>query len=471
MTKETELKLRLNPDDVPALAAFLDANARPDGHSTLKNWYLDTPDARLVAARAVLRIREHAGGYEQTLKTRGSSQAGLQIRGEWNWPVAGPAIETTPLNSSDVAGHWPPNIDISTLGEVFTTHFERHSWLWQQDDCTAEVVIDRGEIAAAGAAVPLCEVELELKQGTAAGLWQQAIQLAQQAPLWLSDVSKAERGYRLARLGRSWQPLPQLTDEQDLATALPALLDYEFLNLKRALEACLWDNDLSGALRARNHWLALRGLPRLAGKVLKRRQTRELRAALDVWEAPLQKLALLAQLTRYLNGADDANAVAAELKAVHTLWKQQVRSIRNSKELAVALLQAASELYHLPRDGRCGETARHWLRHLLLQHGTLLERLKSRRPQDDEQWQGREHDIALLCQLADYSRALPSVSRGTGTAGSGIGDGRWRVLTDMLGAQALLQRPWPLAEQDALRSVQEYRDWAAEHLRFLARQL
>lgn len=471
MTKETELKLRLSPDSVPALTDFLNSVAQPESHSTLKNWYLDTPDAGLAAQRAVLRIRENAGGFEQTLKTRGKSVAGLQIRGEWNWPVSGPQLNQALLQSSEVAASWPPAIDMSQLGEVFTTHFDRQAWRWQAHGCTAEVVIDQGAVRAGRQQLPLCEVELELKDGDAGSLWLLAQELARQVPLWLSDISKAERGYRLARLGHDWHLLPALEQNADLADALPQLLQYELLNLKRALEACLWDNSFAAALTAREHWMALRGLPQLAGKVIRRQQTRELRAALDHWEQPLLELATLAQAGLYMLAADDQNAVAQEYKALTGLWQSAVTAIRSDRTLASALLQAAHELYRLPALKSGCETAQHWLRHLLQQHSPLLSLLKSRRPQDEEQWRGHQHETALLAQLADYARALPGVARGIGLGGTGIGEGRQRVLAEMLGPHALLLRPWRLPETPPLRPAAEYSGWALEHLSHLAQQL
>lgn len=472
MTKETELKLRLSPDDVPALAAYLNSAAGPLTHSTLKNWYLDTPEAGLSASRAALRIREKADGYEQTLKTRGSSLAGLQVRGEWNWPLAEAVFNPTVLQSAEVAASWPAGIDMSRLGEVFTTHFERQAWQWQAHGGCAEVVIDRGEVCAGTQKLPLCEVELELKDGDAVCLWLMAQELAAQVPLWLSDISKAERGYRLADMSRSWHLQPELNAADDVSLALPQLLQYELLHLKRALEACLWENDQVAALRARQHWQALRGLPQLAGKAIKRQQTRALRAALESWEKPLLELVVLAQTSIYLRSADDQPGVAKELQALGRRWRDAVAAVRADRSLAANTLQAAHALYELGELQSAGESVEHWLRHLLRQHAPLLSELKARRPQEEERWRGLAHETLLLRQCADYAAALPGVSRGLGHGGNGIGEGVARVLGEMSGAIAVLLRPSPLAEAEApLRSVEEYSQWALEHLKHLAQQL
>jgi len=102
MTKEIELKVRLSEANLPALTDFLNQVATPADHSTLKNDYYDTPACALSKAKAALRIRHTEGGVEQTLKTRGQPQAGLQIRGEWNWPLSSPALDVSLLEQAEV---------------------------------------------------------------------------------------------------------------------------------------------------------------------------------------------------------------------------------------------------------------------------------------------------------------------------------------------------------------------------------
>lgn len=471
MTKETELKLRISPQFLPALTQFLNTQARPQSHSTLKNWYLDTPAAALSSARAALRIRQHGDGYEQTLKTRGQSTAGIHQRGEWNWPLTAPQLNTDVLQRADVADHWPANINTAELGEIFTTHFERQAWLWQLDGCEAEVVLDQGEVCTGHKTLPLCEVELELKQGDAAGLWVMALRLAEHAPLWLSDISKAERGYRLARLSQPWAQTPGVAASDDMAIALPQWLGYEFLHLQRALEHCLWDSNIHGALDAWTHWQALRALPQLAGKVIRRNQTRVLRDALDQLQQPLQQLAATAQLLSYLRSADEESDVHEELNTLQAVWMERLQQLRDDAVLAKALTQAAAALYVLPPLKSGSEQAGHWLRHLLRQHLPLLEQLKRQRPQSTEQWRGMSHELSLLCQACDYARTLPEAAQG-----NPVGEPVWRALSDMLNAETLLQRPWSLpplhtADEGEQRGADDYSGWAEEHLQHLARQL
>src|SRR5690606_35734392 len=244
---------------------------------------------------------------------------------------------------------------------IFATDFNRQRWLWQQDNAQVEIVIDTGTVSTGKKSVPLCELELELQQGDAAVLWQLLQQLSEQVPLWLSDVSKAERGYRLAGLSRSWQETVSFSRDEDLAQVLPCWLNAGLQQWQRALEACLWNNDSSAALTALQHWRALRQLPQQAGKVLKRRDTKALREALDAWQVPLQQLAAQAQLLAYLNSADDPGQTAAERKALQQQYQQQLQAIRNDTLLAQAVSAASSALHALAWPAQSGETAAHWL--------------------------------------------------------------------------------------------------------------
>lgn len=242
MAKEIELKLRLAPESTAQLAQWLDAHADAGRESRLLNDYYDTPDLALAGPRAALRIRTSDSGerknyadesYEQTFKTRGDSEAAVQVRNEWNWPLAERALDLTYLRSPEVADHWPHDADMDALNIVFTTHFQRRRWLWKHDGAEVEVVIDQGEIKAGEHHQPLCETELEVYAGQAEALWVLLAQMQQQAPLWLSDVSKAERGYRLA--GCEVHHF-HADDTQ------PQVLINHVFDLQRACEQVIWNN-------------------------------------------------------------------------------------------------------------------------------------------------------------------------------------------------------------------------------------
>ncbi len=252
MTYEIELKLRFEPQQADLLCDALDRLAGSSQQFTLNNSYYDTPDARLSRAACALRIRQKGDSFEQTLKTRGDSQGGLTRRREWNWPLASAQLDEQRLGSDEVQACWPQDVAVADLIPLFATNFERRRWLWQQDDNRVELVMDRGAVLAAEQQQPLCELELELLQGDAACLWPLAQSLCQRLPLWLSDISKAERGFALVGMGRAWQPKADaalLADTCDSAELLTAL-QHNFEHLKRALEQSLWLEQPAAALEA-----------------------------------------------------------------------------------------------------------------------------------------------------------------------------------------------------------------------------
>jgi inorganic triphosphatase YgiF len=65
---------------------------------------------------------------------------------------------------------------------------------WQ---CEIELSIDKGKVEAGRKSSPLCEVEVELKEGQATELFKLAKTLAREVPVQLAFKSKADRGYAL----------------------------------------------------------------------------------------------------------------------------------------------------------------------------------------------------------------------------------------------------------------------------------
>lgn len=89
---------------------------------------------------------------------------------------------------------------------VFTTTVTRKTIKLNPTPITEiAVAIDQGEIRSAdgGAAEPISEIELELKRGDPAALYDLALQLLKIAEVRLETRSKAERGYRFF-----FEPLP-----------------------------------------------------------------------------------------------------------------------------------------------------------------------------------------------------------------------------------------------------------------------
>ena len=185
MVKETEIKLRASADTLAALQQHPLLNERRASdwqRSTLYNQYFDTAARDLSAARVALRLRRDGDTHIQTLKSRGQSVAGLSERNEWDWYLKTDALDLALLDDSC----WPASLaelDKQQLQPLFTTDFERTRALlrWERDGELVEVeaALDSGEVRTDGAAEPISELELEVRQGPAVALLELALELAE----------------------------------------------------------------------------------------------------------------------------------------------------------------------------------------------------------------------------------------------------------------------------------------------------
>ena len=170
--------------------------------------YFDTADEHLAKHGVALRLRKEGRYWVQTVK---AAMAGSLRRVEDNVSVKGPRGGRPP--ALDLARH-----DAAPAGEVlrktlgngskgdasaglsirFRTDVSRMTRTICVAGARVEIALDTGEIVAGDRSQPICELELELKSGNAAALVRLAAQWADRHGLWLSTVSKGERGRRLA---------------------------------------------------------------------------------------------------------------------------------------------------------------------------------------------------------------------------------------------------------------------------------
>lgn len=196
MAVELEIKLTLHPQQIPQAVAWLleQREASEGGRKRLVNTYYDTPSNELNGQRIALRLRQAGGRTLQTLKTQGEFVNGAHNRNEWEWEVPGPNLQLGLLTDTPLAD----NVNLARLAPVFETNFERQVIMLADDNAVIEVAVDTGEIIANGQSRALCEIEFELKSGNPDSLLIWAQKLAQQCPVFLNLVSKAEQGYFLA---------------------------------------------------------------------------------------------------------------------------------------------------------------------------------------------------------------------------------------------------------------------------------
>lgn len=200
MAVELEIKLTLSERAQAQALEWLLAQpeAKPGGQKLLVNRYYDTPDAALNRARAALRVRQSGNRYIQTLKTQGEFVDGAHRRQEWEWPLLGPELDLSLLESTPLK----KQLDLQQLQVAFETNFARQVVMLKTADALVEVAVDSGEIVGGGQSRALHEVEFELKSGNPAALISWARMLADEVPVFLNLVSKAEQGYYLAGIYR-----------------------------------------------------------------------------------------------------------------------------------------------------------------------------------------------------------------------------------------------------------------------------
>ncbi|GGY50532.1 hypothetical protein GCM10011297_24250 [Bacterioplanes sanyensis] len=425
MTTEIELKLRLQPEHLATLTSYLDQYARRQDCQHLSNQYFDTAASDLAQQRCALRVRKISdGSYEQTLKTAGQLQDGIPHRREWNWPIDSDQFDPALLQDDDIRTELPDELDIDDLTRVFRTDFERHIWWWEQPESQIEVVIDEGTIDAGDQQQSLCEVELELKHGSASDLWQLAERLAEHCPLWLSDISKAEQGYRLAQLHRGWQPEEHIHPDSSTSEALQQWLQQAVVGLQRSLELALWHGDSQAGLEAWQYWHALKQLPVLSSKVLKRRDSKVLRELLSPFEQPLAHLSALVTAGRF-SGASD----------LYAAFRQQAARIRGDGRLAAALLAIVQQVQKLPLE-HSQESALQRIQRIWRDEAEPI--LQAAGNVSAEQWADRQVQYARLRQLYLCRHSLQPEDVIEGAAAQQHRT-RVRLLSDMLAGTTLLQ--------------------------------
>src|SRR6516162_2224001 len=198
ISMEVELKLSARAADVSALKRALVemAPGSVSSEERLISTYYDTRDLALKRQGLTLRVREQAGRFIQTVKTDAVTGADMLSRGEWEDVVA----ENRPDPRATQSGARLPEGVGDDLWPLFVTEVKRTSVAIEPTaETEIEVSIDEGEIrgAASDRVEPISEIELELKRGDAAALYDLALELLEGAPLRFEMRSKAERGYRL----------------------------------------------------------------------------------------------------------------------------------------------------------------------------------------------------------------------------------------------------------------------------------
>ena len=182
----------------------------------LTSTYFDTPDGALSRRHMSLRLREDFGGVPvQTFKCgQGLSRQEL----EWSAP-GGLNLKHAELR---VLLKAPLR---KALVPVFKVTIHRRQRTFDYKGARIELALDQGEVCKGDQRRPICEVELELKAGSRADLFDLAQVLSKAAPLRLSFLGKASQGQMLL------QHAPSFSQDTSLALTRDTLLVDAFQTL------------------------------------------------------------------------------------------------------------------------------------------------------------------------------------------------------------------------------------------------
>ena len=197
---EIELKFQLPASKKKSVLSLL--NKQGAQKIRLQAKYFDTPDRLLAKHYVAIRLRQEGEHWVQTFKA--ASKNHLQRIEEDIYLgkcESEPSLDLSHYKNNqtvqnvlrEIFGDTPPTLELQ-----FETDVQRKFHVFEFGHSHIEVCLDEGEIRTATDTAKLCEVEFELKQGSAQDLILFAQTWVEKYQLWLDVRSKAERGNLLA---------------------------------------------------------------------------------------------------------------------------------------------------------------------------------------------------------------------------------------------------------------------------------
>ncbi len=288
--REVELKFAIDAAARGRLAACAAlAGVKPRRHP-MTSLYLDTPAGEIVAHGMALRLRRAGGRWIPTLKGGRSGTGGLHARDEWEFPRADPVIDLSRFSDTPLARIPGAARLHRRLVPVFEVDVVRTAWIVAPPGAKLEVALDLGEVRAAGGREAISEVEIESLEGDAGAAFDLALRILDEVPMRPSAVTKAERGYRLARgaARAAVHARPVILDaSMTPSAAARALVGAALEQLQANEEGVLDTDDAEFVHQARVALRRLRSMLRIFRAVIGRERSRAWRGALGELAAAL----------------------------------------------------------------------------------------------------------------------------------------------------------------------------------------
>ncbi|MGE7469868.1 CHAD domain-containing protein [Bosea sp. NPDC003192] len=232
--REIELKLAASPEALETLrsADLIARHARNQGVTRrLDAVYYDTPDRLLDRNGLSLRVRRSGKRHVQTLKRSDSGDP--LVRDEWEAALPDGTLDLALLPLAEI-GEPLASLSAGQLAPAFATRIRRRLRRLDYAGALIEIAFDDGTIEAGEKSLPVSEVELELKEGEAAALYEFGLAMLDVAPLQVATQSKSARGYGLAfsRLPRAVKAKPvEIGADDNADAAIAAILGNTYKQL------------------------------------------------------------------------------------------------------------------------------------------------------------------------------------------------------------------------------------------------
>ena len=373
MASELELKLAASPEklneikdlDFPGISS-----QSPWQSKYLANVYYDNDSYKLRELGIGLRIRNIEDQLIQCVKSTGKAIGGLHQRNEDEIE-----LETNQLSIENIQEPYLQILveeafeEAGEFSECFETNFDRTSSVLTFTDGTRiEIALDLGKITAEQQSLDICEVELELLEGSADYLFALGRYLIKELNLTLANASKARRGYSLCKNFNPRQKVMQVTELSQGVEAEQAFekICYSSLTHWQYYELFLDSDDAHGAtLEMYRALMSLQHIYLVFGGLIPRNATKDLRRSWDWLGEAMRPIVDAAKhkryLIRYLKLKADWDLVEEQQQQIQA---QAVKMIDEFKQLLkterynLMMLNMSQWLYskewrdHIPEDER-----------------------------------------------------------------------------------------------------------------------
>ena len=373
MASELELKLAACPNKLNEIKG-LDfpgiASQSPWQTKHLANVYFDNPEFKLRELGIGMRIRAVDDRLIQCVKSSGKAIGGLHQRNEDEIDLE--------ANKLDISQIKEPYLQIlveealedgGEFNPCFETNFDRTSCVLTFSDSTRiEIALDLGSIVSGVNTQQICEVELELLEGSADYIFAMGRYLIKELNLTLSNASKARRGYSLCK---EFNPRQKVMQVAELSQGIEAEKAFEqicfsSLNHWQYYELFLDRDDAHGAiLEMYRALMSLQHIYLVFGGLIPRNATKDLRRSWDWLGEAMRPIVDAAKhkryLVRYLKLKADWDLVEEQQQKIQTEAVEMIdefKALLTTERYNLMMLNMSQWLYgrewrdYIPEDER-----------------------------------------------------------------------------------------------------------------------